>query len=89
MQLRRTLTALLGAVVIGMAESTGLAPGPLVDPEQEVHWLSPGLEHDPGLDLSYSSPATPTLADLHIAAPPRETESVLRRVWLGIKSVFS
>ena len=40
---------LLAAALIGMAESTGLAPPPPIMFEEEIEWISPDGEEDPEL----------------------------------------
>jgi len=55
---RRSLPALLAAmmtaVMIGIRDSTGLAPPPPLLPVEEIHWLSPELEGDPEIETSIS-----------------------------------
>lgn len=45
----------LAAAMIGMAESTGLAPPPPIMFEEEIEWISPDGDEEPGLpfDLSF------------------------------------
>ncbi len=40
------LAALLTAVMVGIRDSTGLAPPPHIFTTEEVHWLSPELDNE-------------------------------------------
>lgn len=55
-RLRRILTSLGVAVMVGLRESTGLAPPPPKLVTEEVEWLSPEPEQDDGLDGLLGSP---------------------------------
>ena len=45
---------LLAAALIGMAESTGIAPPPPIMFEQEIEWLSPDGDEETGLPFEVS-----------------------------------
>ena len=55
-RLRRILTSLGVAAMVGLRESTGLAPPPPKLVTEEIEWLSPEPEQDPGLDGLLGSP---------------------------------
>ena len=45
-KLSTVLAALVAAVMIGIRDSTGLAPPPPIFVAEEVHWLSPELDDE-------------------------------------------
>ncbi len=47
--LRSRFAALLAAALIGMAESTGIAPPPPIMFEEEIEWISPDCDEEPQL----------------------------------------
>jgi len=53
------LAALLTAVMVGIRDSTGLAPPPYVFKTEEVHWLSPELENEFDGMVTIEEPAEP------------------------------
>ena len=62
--------SLLVAVMVGIRESTGLAPPPPMLGTEEIEWLSPEREDNPGLFIVFEDPE-PTVAPTTPEAPRR------------------
>ncbi len=52
--LRSRFAALLAAALIGMAESTGIAPPPPIMFEEEIEWIAPDRDEEPQLPFDLS-----------------------------------
>lgn len=78
-RLRRILTSLGVAVMVGLRESTGLAPPPPKLVTEEVEWLSPEPEQNDGLDGLLGSPdpcEPPPRSPVRAARPSRNLRHV-------------
>ena len=82
------LMALVVSVMVGLREATGIGPPPPTLSTEEIHWLSPELDNDPGMDIVISDDAPLPDADAlveRVAAPPR---GVLRSAHRLLRSFF-
>ena len=68
------LAALLTAVMVGIRDSTGLAPPPHIFTTEEVHWLSPELENEFDDVITIEEPAGPD----EVSEPPPAASSSRR-----------
>ena len=87
---RRSLAAFLAAAItammIGFLNVTGLAPPPPLMVEEDVEWLSPETERDPGIDITLledapedtAEPGEPSLGAT--SARPGRVRSLLSRL---------
>ena len=80
-----TLMTLIAAAMLGIAESTGLAPPPPIEVDEEVHWLAPEPEGDGQPDLAVRPPGPEELT-----APDRVSASErsrFARLWAELSAL--
>ena len=80
----RILT-LLAAAMVGMANSTGLAPPPPIMIDEEIEWLAPGIDDDSGLELDFVDHGA--AAAMRVDAS-RVALSGLTRAWNGLSRIL-
>lgn len=80
------LIAMTVAVMVGIREATGLAPPPPTLSNEEVVWLSPEREGDPGLFVVFEDPEPEAVeASADHSTTPRG--SVFRRILTRLRFV--
>ena len=81
---RRNITTFLismtVAVMVGIREATGLAPPPPTLGSEEVVWLSPERDGDPGIFVVLEDPEPQTTEPL-VRSPQQPRVSLLARVF--------
>jgi hypothetical protein len=82
-------TTLIAAVLLGVAESTGLAPKSLTRPTLAVHWLAPERKDDLGFHIVFSE-TPPGLDEAETAHARSRLVDRLRwsRAWARIRARF-
>lgn len=85
---RRSISTLLitltVAMMVGMREATGLAPPPPTLGNEEIVWLSPEREGDPGLFIVFENPEPEVVEPAaHGSAAPRD--GVFRRLMMRFR----
>lgn len=83
-RLSSLLMSMIVAVMVGIRESTGLAPPPPLLITEEIEWLSPGSDDEPEADVYFQDPEPIVARPDHEEDSGRELD-LLRRLfrWIG------